>query len=67
MSINTYKRPRIEDWQVTFSDQDTELHQDNGNNVIVVKAIFDTYMVERILVDNRRMLSALKCLTYNLA
>lgn len=37
---------------MSFTDHDIDLNRDNGNDPIMVQAIFGTYMVEKIMVDN---------------
>lgn len=41
MSINAYKRPKIRNWQVEFSDLNIDLQPKNGSESIVVKAMVE--------------------------
>ena len=41
-----------ESWQIKFSPLDTDIVQDSGNDPIVVSVIINTFLVERILIDD---------------
>ena len=41
-----------ESWQIKFSPLDTDVVQDSGNDPIAVSAIINTFLVERILIDD---------------
>ena len=41
-----------ESWQIKFSSLDTDIVQDSGNDPIAVSAIINTFLVERILIDD---------------
>ena len=47
------KRPKEEeDWQIKFSSFDTEIMEDNGNDPIAIFIVINTFLVEKILVDD---------------
>ena len=41
-----------ENWQIKFFPLDTDIMQDDGNDPIVVSAVINTFLVERILFDD---------------
>ena len=41
-----------ESWQIKFSPLDTDIVQESGNDPIVFSAIINTFLVERILIDD---------------
>ena len=41
-----------ENWRIKFSPLDMDIVQDNGNDPITVSAIINTFLVERILIDD---------------
>ena len=41
-----------DDWQIKFSPLDIDVVQDNGNDPIVVSTVINTFLVERILIDD---------------
>ena len=41
-----------ENWQIKFSPLDTDIVQDDGKDPIVVSAVINTFLVERILFDD---------------
>ena len=41
-----------ESWQIKFSPLDTDIMQDSGNDPIAVSAIINTFLIERILIDD---------------
>ena len=47
------KRPRKdESWPIKFSPLDIEIIEDDGNDPIAVSTIINTFLVERVLVDD---------------
>ena len=54
------KRTRkYDNWQIKFSPLHTDIVQDNGNDPIVVSAIINTFLVERILKDDGSVVKVL--------
>ena len=41
-----------DDWQIKFSPLDIDVVQDNGNDPIAVSTVINTFLVERILIDD---------------
>ena len=41
-----------ESWQIKFSPLDTDVVQDSDNDPIAVSAIINSFLVERILIDD---------------
>ena len=41
-----------ESWQIKFSPLDTNIVQDSGNDPIAISTIINTFLVERILIDD---------------
>ena len=48
-----------ENWQIKFSPLDTDIVQDNGIDLIIVSAIINTFLVERILIDDGSVVEVL--------
>ena len=47
------KRPREdENWKIKFSPLDTDIVEDNGNDPIAISVVINTFLLERILVDD---------------
>ena len=48
----TKRAKKDESWQIKFSPLDTDIIQDNDNDPIAVSVIINTFLVERILIDD---------------
>ena len=54
------KRPREErDWHIKFSPLDIEIMEDNGNDLVTIFAIINTFLVEKILIDDGSVVEVL--------
>ena len=48
-----------EDWQIKFSLLDTKIVEDNGNDPIAIFVVINTFLVEKILVDDGSVVEVL--------
>ena len=54
------KRARDDkNWQIKFLPFDTDIVQDDGNDPIIVSAIINTFLVERIVIDDGNAIEVL--------
>ena len=60
MIEGSFKKPREEgDWQIKFSPFDTEIVENDDNDPIVISPVINTFLVERILVDDGSVVEVL--------
>ena len=64
MAINaSTKRPKChEDWQINFFLYEENIIDDDGNDPIVISAVFNNFEIDKILVDDG---SAVEVLIYD--
>ena len=60
MIEGSFKKPREEgDRQIKFSPFDTEIVENDDNDLIVISAVINTFLVEKILVDDGSVVEVL--------
>ena len=53
------KPPKDDNQQIKFSPFDTDIVEDNGNDLIAISVVISTFLVERILVDDGSVVEVL--------